>query len=105
MRAVAFLLPNFLASMALTIFTSCESEGLTAMKRSAVPTPASFRTWIDEGLPRTVMMSALALRYSSLSLSASMTVISFDSLLSILARCDPTSPAPAMTIFILDYIL
>src|SRR5574344_1285116 len=73
------------------------------MKRSALPTPASFCTWIDDGLPNTVSTSAVASderRCSSLSI----TVISFASRRSILARWEPTSPAPSMTIFISSQI-
>ena len=97
-RAVTLWLPSFLARIALTMFTSCDSDGFTAMNRSASCTPASRSTPISDEFPFTVTMSAIADKLSRRPWSLSMTVISLDSLLSILARCEPTSPAPAITI-------
>ena len=62
-------------------------------------------TSIEEGLPVTVTTSVFTVRASSLDESESMTVMSLDSLLSIFARWDPTSPAPAITIFISNILL
>ena len=103
--AVTFLLPSFFANMALTIFTSWESDGFTAMKRSASAAPASLRVRMADGLPSTVITSVLDARASSLPWSESMTVMSLASLLSIFARWEPTSPAPEMIIFILSKII
>ena len=82
------------------MFTAWDLAGFTAMKRSAFAQPASRRILMEEGSPRTVTTSAVALsRWSRASLS-SMTVMSPPSWLSIFARWDPTWPAPSMMIFI-----
>ena len=84
------LVPRRFASRALTMFTVWVVAGLTAMNRSAFAQPASRRTLMEEGSPRMVTTSAVALsRWSRASLS-SMTVMSPPSWLSIFARWEPT---------------
>ena len=99
-RAVTFLAPSFFARAAETMLMSCSESGLTAMKRSALPVPAWTRVSMEVGRPTTVTMSESLARSSRLSGSGEITVISWYSMLSILARWLPISPAPATMILI-----
>ncbi len=83
------------------MFTLWERCGFTAMKRSARAQPASFRALMVESSAASVATSATAFSFRRRSASGSMTVMSLDSWLSILARWEPTSPAPSMIIFII----
>ena len=75
------------------------------MKRSAFRTPALTRVSMEEDIPSTVMMSDSPLILSRLSSLGLITVMSWYSMLSILAKWLPISPAPATMIFISgDYL-
>ena len=99
MRAIDFLAPSCLASIAATMLSF--SSWLTAMKRSHLRTDALRSTAKTVESPSTVMTSArLATSDSSLG-SLSTIVMSWPLPLNIRARWLPISPAPAMTIFIM----
>jgi len=76
------------------------SSWFTAMKRSALRTEAFRSVAKVVQSPSIVTMSDIPSTSSSSLASASMTVMSWWPPLSIFARWLPTSPAPAMIIFI-----
>ena len=99
-RAIVFRAPSVCASMQQVMLRV--SSGVTAMKRSHWWTPPSLSPLMEVGDTLSVMMSrSLELRrrevFSGLS---SMRMMSWSSLERSAARCEPTAPAPAMTIFI-----
>ena len=101
-RATVFLAFSFLAKMQVTrlILSSWSTE----RKRSHPPTPASCRTWGEVLSPVMVSRSVSLSRRFSSSECGSTTVILWSSSVSDCARWTPTSPSPAMIIFILFYI-
>ena len=98
MRAMDFLAPSCLASIAATMLSF--SSWLTAMNRSHLRTEALRSTAKVVESPSTVMTSARLPTSASSFGSASMMVMSWPFPLNILARWLPISPAPAMTILI-----
>ena len=97
MRATVFCAPRLLASMHAVMFRL--SSGVTAMNRSASPTPTSFKPFMEVGEAVAVIKSKLefsVLNFSSLSSIRMMSCFSRDSNL---AKCVPTAPAPAIIIF------
>ena len=76
------------------------SNDVTAMNRSAEPTPHDSRSANDVAEPTSVMMSHCEPISCNLSSSMSSNTMSCCSCESILATWQPTAPAPAMIIFI-----
>ena len=103
MRAMAFLAPSFLASIAAT--TLSFSTWFTAMNRSHLRTCALRSTAKVVESPSTEITSARLPTSESSFWSASMMVMSWPLPLSIFARWLPISPAPAITIFIVLRLL
>ena len=93
------LAPNFFARMAELMFWS--SCGLTAMKRSHLSTSASFSAPMEVQDATVERMSSWLSSSANFSSSVSISMMLCSWRLSILAKCVPTEPAPAITMFII----
>jgi hypothetical protein len=97
MRATVFLAPNPEASMHAVMFWL--SLGVTAINKSALAVPASFKPEMEVGEMFTVIRSKLFPNFPNLSSFSSIRMMSCFSFASSFAKCVPTAPAPAMMIF------
>ena len=97
-RATVFFAPNLLASMQHVMLR--DSSSITPTTRSAFPAPASFNVAIDVGEAFIVIMSKLYSTLARRSSLVSTSTMSWCSRDRSFARCVPTTPAPAMRIFI-----
>ena len=96
-RAMVYLAPRRLPVRQQTIFTS--SRLVTAMSRSAVSAPASFRAVREAPLPLMHMTSSVSEAFCSALSLVSMMVTSCSSRERCSAKVKPTLPSPTMMIF------
>ena len=96
-RATVFCAPRLFASMHAVMFRL--SSGVTAMNKSASPTPTSFKPFMEVGEAVAVIKSKLEFSVLNLSSLSSIRMMSCFSRDSNLAKCVPTAPAPAIIIF------
>jgi hypothetical protein len=80
--------------------TFLSSKGVTAINKSAFASPVFFKSSKECAEPVMVIKSICELIFDNFSGESSSNTMSCDSSVNILAKCVPTSPAPAITIFI-----